>query len=103
MAAFSQNELGFFIDHLFLPPKINPSPTENHQPHLDDALLRLVVGSLTQFQRLVSVEQRRTVEDITAAVRRQAELQQNGTLNPIRLFEFLQNLPHDCAGKLWSR
>ena len=88
----SPEELVFFRNHLFLPPRL---PQEDDQQLcLDDALLQLVAGALSDFGGLVTEELRSIVLHVHAAILQLIEMRNTtqGTVDEQQLFKGLEKM-----------
>lgn len=98
MASFTQDQLEFFGNHLFLPPKL---PQESDQDTiLDDALLRLVTETLPGFAACLPVRQQQTVQDVFVAINQLAATRDaNGAVDEEMFLKALGQLNIANTGK----
>lgn len=100
MAQFSQHELRFFINHLFLPPKLPQE--DDHDSRLDDRLLCLVTESLAKFTQLLPAEQRSGAHKVAAAIARLVDCRDpdaKGAVDEAQLLRSLATLSDAESGK----
>lgn len=84
-------QVEFFINHLFLPPKLPQS--DDHDPELDTALLRLVKEALVGFGSFISDDQKTTLKNVFEAVSCLfVSRDSNGDVNKERLLRLLRHL-----------
>lgn len=97
MAPFSQANLDFFINHLFLPPKL--PQTDDQDVGLDEALLRLVTESLGKFVTHLPLHQQPAAKFALAAIKQITALKDTkGMVDQAKLLKVLGTLDNAASG-----
>lgn len=100
MASFSRNELDFFINHLFMPPKLPQE--DDFDNDLDEALIRLVTETLDGFGADLPSQQQVAVRHVSLAIKQLASSRDvDGAVEETKLLKALQELIDAALGKDW--
>lgn len=98
MASFSPSEVEFFINHLFLPPKLPHKDDTNN--NLDEGLLRLVTVALAAFNADVPSHQKAAVDRVMSSIQWLAGLRDGkGAVTEEKLLQALNELNGAPPGK----
>lgn len=98
MADLTAEEIGYLVNHLFLPPQLPQQ--DDSSSTCEDALLRLIQHALGNFIRDLRPEQDKASRLVIASISQLALLQDsNGLLDGLKLAQAFQNLSKVHAGR----
>lgn len=100
MANLSAEQIGYLVNHLFLPPQL-PAAT-NDSFERDSVLLGFVVQALKDFSPWIPQDQRETMQHVASGLSQFDQMRdEEGVIDEKNLLDNLKNLKNAAQGKSW--